>query len=131
MRRLSKLRHLAAAAGLFLLIAPDAAAGEKAVAGAGVTTCAVFASRYKENLEKVEIIYFTWAQGFMSGLNTGLIASNSETPDLHPNDFDTEDQQGHIRHYCDQHPLADYFEATLDLYNEMRQKQGLAFWPPK
>ena len=129
MKRLSRLRHLAAAAGLFLLMAPDAAAAvEDAMAGAGLTTCAVFASRYKENPEKVGIIYFTWAQGFMSGLNTGLIASHSETPDLHPNDFDTEDQQGHIRHYCDQHPLADYFEATLDLYFEMLKKQGLGFF---
>ena len=133
MKRLSKLRHLAAAAGLFLLMAPDAAAAEKAtaVAGAGGTTCAVFASRYKENIEKVENVYFTWAQGFMSGLNTGLIASHSETPDLHPNDFDTEDQQRYIRHYCDQHPLADYYAAVMDLYMEMREKQGLPLWPPK
>ncbi len=131
MKRLSKLRHLAAAAGLFLLIAPDAAMAEKGLAGAGAFPCAEFTDQYKENPRKVEGVYFTWAQGFMSGLNAGLVLSDSVTPDLHPNDFDTEDQRRHIRHYCDQRPLADYFEAVIDLYYEMREKQGLPVWPTK
>ena len=132
MTRLSKLRHLAAAAGLFLLIAPDAAMAKSLLAGAGAFPCAEFSDQYKENPRKVEGVYFTWAQGFMSGLNSGLLASSDiEAPYLHPNDFDTEDQQRHIRHYCDQHPLADYFEAVMDLYFEMREKQGLPIWTIK
>ena len=127
MKRLSKLHHLAVAIGLFLLIAPDAAMAQKKYAtfGAGAATCAIFANHYKTEPMIETLSYFSWAQGYMTALNMTFVANNKETVDLR--DYDS--QTRHIRQYCDQHPLKDYSDAVLDLFEAMAKKQGLLPYP--
>ena len=123
MKRISKGHSLAATVSLFLLIAPDAAKAAP-MQGFGARSCAVFANDLKET-NMIEAVYFTWAQGYMTGLNMGLLAIGNETTDLLPLGFDTDRQQGFIRRFCDQHPLKSYSEAVDDLFVTMREKQGL------
>ncbi len=121
MKRPSKLHHLAVAVSLFLLIAPDAGMAAP-IQGLGAQACASFASNFKKN-PMMEAFYFTWAQGYMSGLNMGLLAIGNEMTDL--GDFDIDRQQSFIRRFCDQHPLKNYTDAVDDLFTTMRGKQGL------
>ncbi len=137
MKRISKGHSLAATVSLFLLIAPGAAKTANDTFGAGLHTCAVFANAYREETT-MGIFYFSWAQGYMSGLNLGLMgaarlqglqggAAAQVATDLGLMSFDG--QERHIRHYCDRHPLNDYMDAVLNLFNTMRGKQGLSTWP--
>ena len=126
MKRLSKLRHLAAAVSLFLLIAPTPAIAQAEWIGFGAYSCAEFANLYTED-PMVENTFFSWAQGFMSGLNHPFL--NAKATDLLPSSFNIDTQQSHIRHYCDQRPLVNYAEAVMNLYYTMQKKQGLPVWP--
>jgi hypothetical protein len=121
MKRPSKLHNLAVAVSLFLLIAPGAGMAAP-IQGLGAQACASFASNFKQN-PMMEKFYFTWAQGYMSGLNMGLLAIGNEMTDLR--NFDIDRQQSFIRRFCDQHPLRDYTDAVDDLFTTMRGKQGL------
>ena len=37
--------------------------------GTGVGSCGKFAADYRQNPDQVDNLFFTWAQGFMSGFN--------------------------------------------------------------
>jgi hypothetical protein len=52
--------------GLVLIVAPVSA---HYVNGAGARSCADFAQAYKNNPGLTEEIFYSWAFGFMSGLN--------------------------------------------------------------
>ena len=126
MKRLLKLHRLAAVVSLFLLMAPDSATAQKnSTSGAGAATCAMFANHYKTEPMIETLSYFSWAQGYMTALNMTFVANNKETVDLR--DYDS--QTRHIRQYCDQHPLKDYVDAVLDLFEAMAKKQGLLAYP--
>jgi hypothetical protein len=71
---------------------------------------------------------FSWAQGFMSGVNSAPMLSGQGT-DLAASA--TNVQQAFIDQYCDQRPLATYVQAVLSLYDTMRSEQGLRDWRPK
>jgi len=91
------------------------------VAGAGVFTCAQFAQYYKQDSDN-EGVYFTWAQGFMSGLNFAIFIRGGLYKDLAA--LSNEQQQTDIRNYCDQHPLVQYREAVLNLYDSLPMRKG-------
>jgi hypothetical protein len=101
--------------------------------GPGTVSCAEFGKAYHENPKAAENLFFSWALGFMSGLNTELL-QHGET---NLNELSMEAQKQLVRSYCDAHPHASYFEAVFDLYNRMRRDQGLPsyfkIWhePPK
>ena len=40
-----------------------------AIMGPGSVTCGKFAADYRQNPDQVDNLFFTWAQGFMSGFN--------------------------------------------------------------
>ena len=71
--------------------------------------------------------YFSWAEGFMSGLNTAPLLLGNET-NLAARD--TNYQRAIIDQYCDQRPLASYVQAVMSLYDTMRSEQGLHDWRP-
>ncbi len=81
--------------------------------GLGLWTCAQFGNQYKLNPSTTETIYFTWAQGFMSGWNGAQMAEKHQYVNLSV--MSTEAQEEHIRSYCDQHPLNEYASAVIDL----------------
>ena len=71
--------------------------------------------------------YLTWAQGFMSGLNTGPLLSGRAA---NLGASSTNDQQAFIDQFCDQRPVATYVAAVMSLYDTMRTGQGLNDWRP-
>ena len=76
---------------------PDEAA---AWAGMGTTSCTAYAQAYKQDPVRLEDLYFVWAQGFMSGLNTRHVPSHEET-DLLSKTFPSQAQERFIQRYCD------------------------------
>jgi hypothetical protein len=99
--------------------------------GAGIRSCTQYAQNVRSGGEDMRSFFFTWAQGFMSGLNASLLVS-SQTP-VNQAAKSVNDQQAFIDRYCDQKPLADYVNAVLSLYDTMRSEQGLHDFrvPPK
>jgi hypothetical protein len=96
-------------------------AAEKAGwSGAGTMACGEVAGAIRQHPED-ENLFFSWAQGFMSGLNTELL-KHGET-DL--NGIPLDEQKQFVRSYCGRKPRAKYFEAVFKLYDKMRRDQGL------
>ena len=84
--------------------------------GMGTNSCSKFAEVYRESPARWEILFFSWAQGFMSGLNferieLGQYRDMSAMP--------TGAQKNVIRVYCDRHPLGNYMDAVIDLYQRL------------
>ena len=102
--------------------------------GAGAHTCAEFAQDYARNPDTVEVLYFSWAQGYMTATNVAIAAATNTYRDLGGS---VADQQAHIRSYCDAHPLAAYSDAVMNLYQTFPRKQpreagdANALQPPK
>jgi hypothetical protein len=102
-------------------LSAQAIAAEKAGwSGAGTMACAEVAGAIRQHPED-ENLFFSWAQGFMSGLNTELL-KHGET-DL--NGIPLDAQKQFVRAYCDEHSRAKYFEAVFKLFDKMRHDQGL------
>ena len=89
--------------------------------GPGTVSCADFGQACRDDPKNAENLFFSWALGFMSGLNTQLL-EHGET-DL--NGLPMDKQKEFIRAECKAHPQAAYFAAVFDLYNHMRRDQGL------
>jgi hypothetical protein len=81
--------------------------------GIGLRTCGEFASDYRISPSN-ESLYFSWALGFISGANVvllgnGLTAKNTRS-------MSGDDEQQAIRQYCNDHPLASYYQVVIDLF---------------
>jgi hypothetical protein len=85
-----------------------------ALTGAGASTCTEFANVYRGDPTFAENLWFTWTQGFMSGMNNKQIEESGNSVNL--NSITTKEQKQLIRLYCDAHPLAPYLHAVMDLY---------------
>lgn len=85
--------------------------------GAGTSTCGEFADAYKRN-PAMEVLFFTWAQGYMSGWNIASMHEGNQPFAL--NAWNDEQQMSHIRYYCDAHPLQHYLLAVHDLMITMK-----------
>ena len=67
---------------VFLPLLPSQAWAGFAVVGPGVDTCQQFASHYKKKPTFSEDHYFSWAQGYMSGLNEVMLVGGEPGRDL-------------------------------------------------
>lgn len=101
---------------------PARAKEDIAAAGLGASTCTEFANFYRADAVTTEQTYFSWAQGFFSGYNFVQGAIHKPIQNLASVDY--ERQKAIIRRYCDQHPLALYLDAVLELLNEFQTKAG-------
>lgn len=107
-----------------LVVATSSVTGEEEkryiTAGAGGVSCAQFAEYYAKNPTDFERHFFTWAQGFMSGLNVaqyGEAARTGKTRQFRNlASKSVEGQMAYIRTYCDEHPLAGYDQAVSKLF---------------
>jgi len=110
----------------------SSAAEKSAWQGPGTVSCEEFNKAYHRSPEN-ETLFFSWALGFMSGLNTDLLPNRAT--DLHKLPMET--QKEALRTYCNAHPRAAYFEAVFKLFDRMRHDQGLPSYvktwnePPK
>ena len=100
---------------------PQVMAAEKAAwSGSGTMSCAEVTGALQQHPED-ENLFFSWAQGFMSGLNTDLL-KHGET-DL--NGLSLDAQKQFVRSYCKENPRNAYFAAVFKLFDKMRRDQGL------
>lgn len=92
--------------------------------GLGVHSCAEFAKSYAANPVVTEDLYFTWAQGFMSGLNLSLVSNTGSFRYIDGNDMASHKLR--IRSFCATHPLAPYVGAVMDLLNSLPPRKAIS-----
>jgi len=85
--------------------------------GAGMKTCAEFATVYQTQPKIIEDIFYTWTQGYLTGFN---VASGDRLFQVDLGVWTVDAQKSHIRDYCDSHPLKQYINAVLDLMAAMK-----------
>ena len=110
-----KLMHIVLAA--LLIKSTIAIADPIGVAGAGDRSCAEIAKFFRQNPDQTSVIVFSWAQGYMSGLNVAGGASGREVRDL--SGMTTKDEESAIQNYCEEHPMSDLATAVMDLYKTL------------
>jgi hypothetical protein len=98
------------ALALAILIQPTRA--DFYYAGVGAISCAKIAQDYQQNPTEIGKVMMTWAQGFMSGANAAL--GKDQYRDLAA--MTIEAQEAGLRSYCDEHPIAEFWKAAMDLY---------------
>ena len=106
---------------LGLLSWSGSALSQVAISGPGANSCAVFLDLYRQNPEPHQILFFAWAQGFMSGMNTVALRLKGEVIDLHPETYLQGQQMAFLRAYCEAHPARTYSEAVFELMTYLRQ----------
>jgi hypothetical protein len=86
---------------------------DPAIMGPGSVTCGKFAAEDRQNPDQVDSLFFTWAQGFMSGFNitetTGTYRDMAAVP--------IDAQKKFILNYCNQNPSLEYAKAVMELYH--------------
>ena len=88
--------------------------------GIGMQTCGQFAEAYVAHPDVTENLYFTWAQGFMTGLN--FMATVVKQPAREINGGDVASMKSYrtsIRSFCNEHPLAAYYEGVARLWRSL------------
>jgi hypothetical protein len=71
----------------------------------------------EKNPESAERLHFSWAQGYMSGLNVFLTGLKRPIHDL--NGWGVSDQMMFLRKYCEDKPLSTYGDAVGKLFNKL------------
>jgi hypothetical protein len=91
-----------------LLLSPATALSHP-VQGPGAMSCAEFAKMYQAD-PRTEMMFYTWAQGYMSAINLAVIASHKAPRDLAG---DMTDQKRAFRAYCADNPLKNYMDGIV------------------
>ena len=107
---------LGAALALALAIAP-ARAEPAAGLGLGTYTCGEAAEAVRADPD-LDLLYFSWAQGWMTGWNLAQMGADLPAVDLNGRSLPT--QRGFIKNYCAQHPDRLYMDAVRALYLSMK-----------
>ena len=84
----------------------------------GTSECPQFLQHVRENPDILETTYFTWAQGVLSGWNMRAMADKRDVLNLAL--MAPDQQQAHVREYCEKHPDSAYFVAVFDLIKTLR-----------
>ncbi len=86
--------------------------------GPGASTCAQFAESYRTDPIMTENMYFSWAEGMMSGMNTVMGIQKRVTVIFSVKSI--EEQKAYLRNFCDAHPLVDFDVAVFSLFGTMK-----------
>ena len=86
--------------------------------GAGTHSCAKFTDAFHKS-PNMELAYFTWAEGFMAGLNIALNAKGH--PSRNTSALSIADQTSRIRKFCEMHPHQGYAAAVQALFSQLPQ----------
>jgi hypothetical protein len=102
--KMNKLAMISAT--LTVLWFGSAASEEIAGTGVGNHSCAQFAKFYRNDAKPtvVELTFFSWAQGFMTGWNVAMSDEKGRV-DVDLSAMRPDDQKKFLRDYCDKHPL--------------------------
>jgi hypothetical protein len=106
------MRTILAVVIMWMLCSAALAEEISVIRGVGTGSCAEFASTYNKNATVAELVYDSWGQGFMSGLNAELGSKREPMRNIPPstNEF------SRIRHACDEHPQAAFWEIVFDYF---------------
>jgi hypothetical protein len=105
--------------GMCSIISADAGAQTAKIVGTGAATCATFLSDIARN-PMSEREYFSWAQGYMSGILMRSPPGKDENLDLTPREFPVKDQLAFFRTFCAANGQYDYADAAASLYQRLR-----------
>jgi len=108
------IKLLAATAFITLLAADAWAQKTEPAVGEGVGTyaCSEYLRATKADPSK-DMLYYSWAQGWMTGWNLALMDQHKPTADLWTPDGS--DQRAFLLAYCKAHPTALFMEAVYKL----------------
>jgi len=98
-------------------MAAPAGAEPAAGLGVGTYTCAEAAKAIRGDRE-FDLIYFSWAQGWMTGWN--LAQMNASLPTVDLNRRSLSEQRAFIKSYCAGHGDGLYMDAVHQLYESMK-----------
>ncbi|MCS3689081.1 hypothetical protein [Bradyrhizobium elkanii] len=87
------------------------------MAGIGTASCAEFAQDYYHNPAVAETAYTDWLLGFLTGAN--ITASALNKPERNIGAWSIRDIKSNMRDYCNDHPLASYIEAAIELFKQL------------
>jgi hypothetical protein len=91
--------------------------------GEGVVSCADFNSANKAVPDRTGN-FFSWTQGFLSGLDQKRAAEGS--PPINLAFWSVLKQGEFIREYCAAHPRNRYGDAVVALFDELEGQQGIS-----
>lgn len=104
---------------LLLLTIGAANAQPATIVGTGAVICTTFLSDIaKTPLSERE--YFSWTQGYMSGILRRAPPGKDEHLRLVPAEFPIQEQLLFVRDFCFTHPNSDYSDAAENLYLRLR-----------
>jgi hypothetical protein len=121
---MKKFARVALCSGLIVVGFSGAKAQQYQSMGAGTKSCAVFVRTYKDKPKTAEMIYFSWAQGYMSGVNVAAGIKNRDVRSANLNAIPVTAQQRYIRDFCARNPLKDYRDAVDALLGEIRSMKS-------
>jgi hypothetical protein len=88
--------------------------------GAGGASCAEYGKAYQKEPERIDQAFLSWAQGYLTGVNSRTdfyFDLGGKSP---------RDMLLFLRKYCNDHPLANFMEATealLKLLPPLKHKE--------
>lgn len=109
---------------LFLLVWSGPAGTQTAITGPGANSCDLFMQFHAQDPKARELLFFAWAQGFMSGMNVVALRLKGEVIDLQPEAYDADRQMIFLRNFCFLHRGEAYAEAVFELMTELRHAAG-------
>ena len=104
--------------GFALTILAGAACGQESkplVVGPGMTSCTTFNALPPAQIADVT----TWAQGFLSGMNSYRWLSTHYQPLVLPGSTEI---QAYLKSFCAGHPLDIALKGTLELFEELEDR---------
>jgi hypothetical protein len=85
--------------------------------GVGSASCAEYAQLYKTDPKTTDMVYTSWAQGFMTGFNFSTMSESNGYRDLAAKNVDT--LNAHVMQYCNAHPLGSFWAAVADFFGTL------------
>jgi hypothetical protein len=95
------------------------------ISGVGSVSCGKIAEEYWKTPKDIERLMMYWAQGFMNGANLEHVSNAGEYRDLGA--MTIEAQEHSLIDYCNEHPMAEFSKAVIDLYRKLPMKK---YTPP-
>lgn len=103
---------------ILLALSLPAAAEDAASIGPGNLSCAEFARMYANDPEQTEMVFYAWAEGYMTGLNMALLKITGDSQNL-TGKSGISGQKQEIRQFCNSQPLANYQQAVNSIYDAL------------
>lgn len=92
---------------------PSLAIDKPGMRGVGLTSCARYAELYKRDPKTIELVFGSWAHGFMAAFNLQLSMIGQP---IRSDARSTDEQSRQIRMLCDAYPLRDFWSVVYQYH---------------